>query len=516
MSFEHEMELRFKDSFSPDFISRLGAVYSERNRVLSIECEIHSFHQVAKQVYGNRRLAPYLLGYFSDPLESEKNSISIFFRVSISPSFVIRLCSRFSNDSVVGSIVDEIIPAAWMEREMAELYGVKFSSPQPPLVLHAEEPNTFHFSDPGVEGGHQVAVGPIHAGIIEPGHLRFFVRGEKIYSFQAHLFFTHKGLEKMAVGKSLDDALSLAEHVCGLCACTHAQCFAKAVESFLGMEIPVRAKILRAVLLELERLNYHCADLAAICASGGLSFASMQAAAIREQLLRRTKALTGHRFFRGIIAVGGLKRDINAEMIQEFLVELKEVAVKIERLRDLITTSDTLLDRLETTGTLSESRVRELGLTGPAARGSGVDFDLRRDGMDDIYDKYAIQVPVYKEGDCWARTMVRLDEWRSSLLLIEGLLNDISEGPVCCESFSEKQNGNVGYGIGAVESAKGETAHFIRLDQEGKVARWNVRSASYFNWAGMVAATSEDPNNIVADGPLINKSFNLCYACTDR
>jgi Ni,Fe-hydrogenase III large subunit len=286
------------------------------------------------------------------------------------------------------------------------------------------------------------------------------------------------------------------------------------VENFYGLEVPGRARFLRAILLELERLNYHCADLAAICASGGLSFGSMQAATLREILLRRTKSLTGHRFFRGIITVGGLKRDIDGEALTELLKELGELQKRLDLLRELITTSDSLLDRLETTGTLPFARALELGLTGPSARGSGIDFDLRRDGNDDIYHPYELKVPVYQEGDCWARTMVRLDEWSNSVELIRALVRDIPGGDICGTVTGNKGGGV--YGMGALESAKGETVHFVRLDPSGRIARWHLRSASWLNWGGMVAATSEDPYNIVADGPLINKTFNLCYACTDK
>lgn len=513
----HPYEAYFRECFHPEFIRDLGEIKLEGEYILAVSCSPYYFNLAAENIYGSKKLNAYVLGYFADPEGGESNSIilSLLFRVSAMPELVIRLYCRTPLQSSINSLSKAIPATNWMQQEISELYGLCFkNSVLPAVILHEPEPDTFNFVDPQITGQHQVAVGPIHAGIIEPGHLRFFVRGEKIYSFQAQLFYTHRGIEKMAVGKTATEALVLAEHVCGLCACTHATAFCQAVESFYGLVIPPRARFLRAILLELERLSYHSADLSAICASGGLSFGAMQAAAIREVLLRCNKALTGHRFFRGVIAVGGLKKDILDTDLLTLQSELSDLLHKMELLRDLITNSSSLLDRLETTGTLPLEKARLFGLSGPVARASGISFDLRSD--DKFYQPYQIRVPVYQEGDCWARTMVRLDEWPESVRLIKALIQDLPGGDINLTIDNSMGGSGLSYGIGAVESAKGETVHFVRFDEDYRIARWYLRSASFLNWAGMVEATSADPNNIVADGPLINKSFNLCYACSDK
>lgn len=439
------------------------------------------------------------------------------------------------SDNPTYPAVTPFIPSAeWYEREIHDLFGiVPMGIELKPLVLHRDWPRgkyypmrkdfsadmvikiaevPHQFDQPQAVGMHQVAVGPIHAGIIEPGHLRFCVTGEQIHQFDAQLFYTHKGIEKMVEGKHYRDALALAEHVCGLCAFAHSTAYCQALESLGGIEVPRRAQIIRGICQELERLASHFSDLTAICAAGGFGFASMQAANFREHVMVLNHKLSGNRFLRRLNDIGGLARDIPDDAFQLLAMQLKPIEIEFHRWTSLILHSDSFLDRLEATGYLSKTQVEALGLVGPPARGSGIDRDIRRDYPNGIYRELSVSVPVHQDGDAFGRTQVRIDEINLSLALIKTLITKLESGPVY-QAMGEPEFSN-GPALGLVESAKGELLHWILLDENNRVARWHVRSASYMNWRGVVQATMG--NNIVPDGPLVNKSFNLCYACTDR
>jgi Ni,Fe-hydrogenase III large subunit/Ni,Fe-hydrogenase III component G len=435
-----------------------------------------------------------------------------------------------------------IFPAAnWHERELHDLFGITpHGIDLPPLVLHRDWPRSgrgsthahhypmradfdnntsipihevpHQFNTPEGEGRHQVAVGPIHAGIIEPGHLRFTVTGEKIHQFDAQLFYTHKGLEKMAQGQTPAHTLVLAENTCGLCAFSHSLALAQAFESLAQIAVPDRAITLRALLLEMERLASHFSDLSAICSAGGFGFASVRAAHFREQLMQWNQRLTGHRFLRGINQIGGLQRDIPESVLDDLCRALVQLQGDFNDWTELTQHTDSFLDRVEDTGYLSLENALAHGLVGPAARGSGVDDDMRRDLPVGVHRKLPVEVQTTTDGDAFGRFWVRVGEVRQSLHLAQTLIATCQPGAFQIEVPKPLP----GYQptLGVVESAKGSLIHWVMLDDHHHVLRWHVRSASYMNWRGVVMATMG--NNIVPDGPLVNKSFNLCYACTDR
>lgn len=434
--------------------------------------------------------------------------------------------------------VSAVLPAAeWFEREIHDLFGiVPAGIPLEPLVLHRDWPRPgfypmrkdyddtqeipctevphqfgFHFKDKPEEA-HEVAVGPIHAGIIEPGHLRFSVTGEKIHHFDAQLFYTHKGIEKMLEGKTAADGISLSENVCGMCSFANSTAFCQAVENLAELKIPPRAEYVRLIGLELERMASHMADLSAICAAGGYSFGSMQAARFRERFLFANQFFAGHRFLRGLNKVGGLKRNVSAGALSQLTEVLDILQPDIEQWEDLILSTETLMDRLETTGVVTKEEALTLGLVGPAARSADIDVDIRRDYPYGAYSHFSVKVPVYQSGDVLARVRVRIDEVFESIRLIQAAVRNLPEGEISVEMPKlvpcEKME------IVMVESAKGALVQGVMFDFDSKIYRWHIRSGSYMNWRGVVTATMG--NNIVPDGPLVNKSFNLCYACTDR
>src|SRR3989338_2013119 len=435
------------------------------------------------------------------------------------------------------AITSKIPHASWYEREIHDLFGiVPEGIDLYPLLLHRDwhpsknfplrkdfpkdkqlpiTDQELEFDFPHGEGLHQIAVGPIHAGIIEPGHLRFCALGEEIHKFDVQLFYTHKGIEKMAEGKTINEALTLAENICGMCSYSHSTAFCIAIESLGDISIPPRAMFIRTICLEMERLASHMSDLSAICSAGGFSFASVHTARVRELIMRQIHKLTGHRFFRCLNAVGGLQKDISNKYFDELLSGLGLFENDFNDLAKLILNIDSLLDRLELTGFLSKEKALSLGLVGPSARGSNIDTDVRRDNPYLAYKKYQVNVPMYETCDALARTKVRIDEVNESLKLIKNLIRDLPSGEII-----EKVKSFLHYspGIGMMESPKGELVHWIMLDKENKISRYHVRSASYINWKGVVQATMGEGSlkNIVPDGPLVNKSFNLCYSCVDK
>ncbi|MCA9798751.1 MAG: NADH-quinone oxidoreductase subunit C [Cyanobacteria bacterium HKST-UBA04] len=456
---------------------------------------------------------------------------------------VVTLITGLDGENPSYKALTPLIPAAeWLERELHDLFGIEAEGVDlKPLVLHRGWPKAhpyvmhkdvakdtpieltdtdheFGFTSPA--SAHQVAVGPIHAGIIEPGHLRFCVTGERIHHFDAQLFYTHKGIEKMAEGKTIYEGLTLAEHVCGLCAFSHSLAYSQAVESLCQITPSERTQAIRRLLLEMERLANHFADLTAICSAGGFGFASARAAYFRESIMQLNKHLTGHRFLRDFNTLGGLKSDLQAATLDMAFETLDKLKSPYRQWVEMLYNKDSFLDRVEGAGLLGKQQALDLGIVGPSARGSGVVEDLRHDypqGMGQPnYPTFS--VPSQTDGDVRARMQVRIDEVYESLMLIRQTLSTMAQDGVDPAAPTKPLKPNPETpGIGLVESAKGGLLHWLVLEASAPVPtinRWHVRSASYMNWRGMAAATMG--NNIVPDGPLVNKSFNLCYACSDR
>jgi Ni,Fe-hydrogenase III large subunit len=266
----------------------------------------------------------------------------------------------------------------------------------------------------------------------------------------------------------------------------------------------------------MERISSHLADLSAMCSAGGLAAGSQWAAYLREHMLDNNQRLTGSRFLRKINAVGGLKRNSPDEALIYAMKRLEPFKAQFQEWSQLVLNSESFLDRLEGAGALSREQALRLGIVGPPARGSGVDRDIRRDFSDGIYNTLNFQPSGYTEGDALARLKVRIDEVKQSFEYFQKLVEIMPQAdkqgvlvspdaPSFCSDVPS---------VGVLESAKGELIHWIMMGPGNIVSRWHVRSASYMNWRGMIQATMG--NNIVPDGPLVNKSFNLCYACVDR
>ena len=431
------------------------------------------------------------------------------------------------------SVTPFVTAAHWHERELQDMFGLRaVGHPDPRrLVLHENYPRDFHplrkdvaagetppflegrpFTYPRVEGEgvFDVPVGPIHAGVIEPGRFLFSVVGEAIFKLEARLFFTHRGIEKLAEGRTALHGLFSAERICGVCAFSHSTAYAQAIESLAGTPAPPRAQAIRTIMLELERLYNHIGDAGNICAGIGFAVGTSSGARLKERLQRLNEAVAGHRFLRGVNTLGGVRLDLHSRALKLIEGTIKEVDTDFKQMVELMLGTDSVVERLKGTGVLGADIVREFGAVGVAARASGLARDSRVYRPHALYPDLSFKVPKDDRGDVYARTSVRIHEVVQSVHLIRQLVENMPPGPVIAPLGPLPAYKGA---LGVTESPRGETAHWVMLNPDGTIFRYHVRSAPYANWP-VVPFTV--PGNMVPDFPLINKSFELCYACCDR
>ena len=430
--------------------------------------------------------------------------------------------------------ISTLVPAAhWDEREAKDLFGiVPVGHPDPRrLVLHERWPRGYHplrkdvpgnvrppeadrhfvpFEVHG-EGVYQLPVGPIHAGIIEPGHFRFSAIGERVLHLDARLGFVHRGLEKLVEGRSFGAALPIVERACGVCTVTHALAYSQAVETLTATAIPQRALWARVLLAELERLYNHVGDLGNICAGIGFQPAVSRLGWLKERLLRANDALTGHRYLTGIVAPGGLLTDLDPRGLDALPETLEAISVELPSAIRSILRSEGVMARFHGTGVVSTDTAAALGALGVAARASGLTLDLRRDRPYAAYDELDVGIVTASSGDVAARFHVRAQEAHDSLRLVREAAHRLPAGPVSAPLEATPAVGDST--LGAAEGPRGASWIWLRAGTDGTIDRLRLRSASFANWPVVAAAA---PGNLVPDFPLINKSFELCYACTDR
>ncbi|HAO78268.1 MAG TPA: NADH-quinone oxidoreductase subunit F [Verrucomicrobia subdivision 3 bacterium] len=353
-------------------------------------------------------------------------------------------------------------------------------------------------------------VGPVHAGIIEPGHFLFSVAGEPVLYLQLRMFYVHKGIEKLFESLPLAHGVRLAENISGDSGFAHATAFCHAIERAAGVEAPPRARALRTICLELERLYNHIADLGAICTDVAFVTAHMHAMRLKERILRVNEELTGNRLLRGMACLGGVRFDFDAGQLGLLAQLVDDLERQCRDLVELIRGNSGLRDRLETTGVLTPKVARDLGVVGIAGRASGFDHDLRRDFPDDFYDQVQFTVPVFTVGDVQHRMVVRREEIFQSFAIIRQVLAKLPHGPIARE-VGEVPPDRVA--LGYVEGWRGEIFHWIHTAPGNRLTRCKVKDPSLQNWPALSEAIM---GNIIPDFPVVNKSFNLSYSGTDR
>jgi len=358
------------------------------------------------------------------------------------------------------------------------------------------------------DGVHEIPVGPVHAGIIEPGHFRFSVVGEKVLRLEERLGYTHKGIERRFIGMDVETGARLAGRVSGDSTVAYAWAYAMAVESLAHQHVPARARWLRALLLERERVANHLGDLGALGNDAAFGFALTQFSLLREDWLRMNAECFGHRLLMDRICPGGVERDLGDAAKQALRDQAIAMRASVRELQRIFDEHAGMQDRLVTTGCISPALAQQLGLTGLAARASGRTGDLRSDFAWAPYDSLDFKVCSQHNGDVAARLNLRFAEVFESLRLIETLLQRLPEGQVRTP-IDPPANAK---GAGWVEGWRGEILVALDTDEAGAIARCHCHDPSYQNWPVLEHAVI---GNIVADFPLINKSFNLSYSGQD-
>jgi len=415
-------------------------------------------------------------------------------------------------------------PALRLERGLRDLFGLEpadLPDERPwldhgrwglrhPLGGRAETPPSgapYGFLPAEGESLHQIPVGPVHAGIIEPGHFRFTANGETVVRLEERLGYVHKGIESLMAGAELERAVQLAGRTSGDSTVAYAIAFARAVESALDIEAPPRAQWLRALMAELERLANHFGDIGAVCNDAAFALMHAHCGVLRERVLRAADTCFGHRLMRDRVVPGGVGTELDERgkaALRDLLANIRE---RFPRLVHLYDNTASLLDRTVGTGILKPALARQYGAGGYVGRASGRAFDARRVPGYPPYDGLAFEVPLRDEGDVNARVWIRIREVEQSLSLIDQMLARLPGG-----ALREALPQQAGEGIALVEGFRGDILVWVRLCPDGKVLRCHLRDPSWFQWPLLEAAIE---GNIVADFPLCNKSFNCSYSGHD-
>ena len=405
-------------------------------------------------------------------------------------------------------------PAQRLERAIRDLHGLEAEDAVDtrPWLDHGKWEadalgQSYRFLPVEGESLHQIPVGPVHAGIIEPGHFRFTANGETVVRLEARLGYVHKGIERLMRGADLPRAAMLAARTSGDSTVAYGLAFARAAEAALGIEAPPRAHWLRALMAELERLANHFGDIGAICNDAAFALMHSHCGALRERVLRAAESAFGHRLMRDRIVPGGVAADLSPDGARAIVALTAEARRRFPALVELYDGTASLQDRTVGTGSIAADLVALWGAGGYVGRASGRNFDTRRIAPYPPYDALSFEVPVRSEGDVNARVWIRIREVFASLGLVETILSQLPGGPV----RRDLPHGG-GEGMALVEGFRGDILVWLRLGAGGEVARCHLRDPSWFQWPLLEAAIE---GNIVADFPLCNKSFNCSYSGHD-
>jgi Ni,Fe-hydrogenase III large subunit/Ni,Fe-hydrogenase III component G len=414
-------------------------------------------------------------------------------------------------------------PAIRLERSIFSLYGLEpvgapdvrpwldlgFWDVRYPLGVRSPAPETrpaYTFLPVEGESLHQVAVGPVHAGIIEPGHFRFTAGGETVARLEQRLGYVHKGIESLMAGASVERAAQLAARTSGDSTIAYSIAFAHAVEAALQSDVSPRAQHLRALMAELERLANHLGDIGAICNDASFALMHAHCGILRERVLRAADAAFGHRLMMDRVVPGGVTVDLDAAGKTGIWEALQEICGRFPRLVELYDNTASLQDRTVASGIVTAELARQFGAGGYVGRASGRNFDARKTPGYAPYGQLAFSVPVFTAGDVDARVWVRIREVEQSLSLIKQILTHLPNGPI-----RRPIAVGSGEGLGFAEGFRGDVLAWVRVDGM-RVERCHLRDPSWFQWPLLEAAIE---GNIVADFPLCNKSFNCSYSGHD-
>ena len=432
-----------------------------------------------------------------------------------------------TKDGAYPSVAAQHPPATRLERMIHDLFGLRAigSIDQRPWIDHGrwgvrhplgpathpvDKPLPYQFSPVEGPGLHQVAVGPVHAGIIEPGHFRFTANGETVVRLEERLGYVHKGIERLMRGATITRGVQLAGRTSGDSTVAYSFAFSSAVEDACGVEPPVRAVWLRALMAELERLGNHLGDVGAVCNDAAFTLMHAHCGMLRERILRAADACFGHRLMRDIIVPGGLARDLPQDRLQHLRDLIRDIEDTFPELVELYDNTASLQDRTVGTGVLKTELARQYGCGGYVGRASAREFDARQCFAYAPYDELKFETPMRREGDVNARVWIRIEEVYQSLSLLKQIIEKLPSSNIRAELPTRLNRPQEACAV--VEGFRGDVLVWIRLNQTLTIERCHLRDPSWFHWPVLEAAIE---GNIIADFPLCNKSFNCSYSGHD-
>ena len=448
--------------------------------------------------------------------------------------FVLLDCAVAPGDERIDSITPVVPGANWAEREFRDSVGIHPEGhPDPRRLLLADDwPDgvwplrrdvPYNVQPPAAEGmrpplreppagASVVTIGPFFPVLEEPSQWRLFVEGETIVGCDYRGFYNHRGIEKLGEAVlTYNEIPYLAERICGICGFIHSTCYCQAVEKAAGIEAPRRARYIRTIMLELERVHSHLLWLGIAGHIVGFDTVLMQTWRIREPVMWLSEEISGNRKTYGMNTIGGLRRDISPDLAGKILEVLAEVEKESLAVRDAIVGDGTLMARTKDVGVLQNETARSVCVVGPPARASGVPIDARIDHPYAAYDEVSVHIAVHQEGDTWARVLVRVEELLESIRLVREAIAALPEGPVLADIKDEIPPGRVG--VSVVEAPRGEAVHVVETGGDNRPYRWRVRAPTYPNLQAMPAMIT---GAAIADVPITLGSLDPCFSCTER
>jgi len=436
-----------------------------------------------------------------------------------------------SNMLEVKSIAEHYIAAMRMERHMQDMFGITVTDlpdsrhwikhehwPEDAYPLQRQfaadtrmphENGEYDFIKAEGDGVYEIPVGPVHAGIIEPGHFRFLAVGEQVLNLEQRLGYVHKGIEKRLEGLQAAHAMRIASRASGDMTVAYGWAFARSCEQAANIQIPERANFLRAILCERERIANHIGDVGGVCNDAAFVFMQVHMQRLREDMARLHQQLFGHRLMMDLIVPGGVCIDLDADQVEQLAEQTRSLALEVEAFRAIYADHAGIQERVIGSGLISIEDATSMGLTGYVGRASGVYADERVEEAYSPYHHYTIKVPLGKLGDVATRVWVRFEEIAEAARLIERLLRDLPEGDTRV-AWQEPDAGISG--LASIESWRGEILCWTRFGENGLIDRCTLHDPSEVNWLGLELAMRDVP---VPDFPLNNKSFNCTYAGND-
>ncbi len=490
---------------------------AEYGAVPVLPCD--AFRSVVIDAVGRGARLAALFGHPASP-----NTLQLVAVLALADEGVVEILATNAADSYP-SLTTECPAAHWFEREIAEQWAV---TPQghpwlKPIRFHAPALQTTSLSAsgstprPGVtdyfemqgEELHEVAVGPVHAGIIEPGHFRFQCHGENVYHLEISLGYQHRGIEQALVGGPNPRTIHYMETLAGDTSVGHATAYCEAVENLSRCRVSLRAQAIRGIALELERLANHTGDLGALAGDVGFLPTASYCGRIRGDFLNMTALICGSRFGRGLIRPGGVAFDIDADRRDQLITRIRQARQDVTAAVGLLWDTPSVMSRFQETGAITAETAVELGLVGVAARACGVATDVRKEFPSGIFRFAQIHVSTMDTCDVFARAFVRWLEIQRSLTFVEEQIQQLPEGPVLSAPAAMAPSRMV---VSLVEGWRGEICHVAITDENGRFARYKIVDPSFHNWFGLAMALR---NQQISDFPLCNKSFNLSYCGHD-